>query len=526
MIVDNIKNTIMSLKSASKLNEIIDTLRVYAANNKSEETTEIINLALQKSNVFKNKEAIVNLLELRIKQRFSSTNQLTQIEKDLSSMKQISKEISYEEGLILAYSMEWGVERFKGKEDRSLKAMKKSMELLETCKNCSGYTYHITRYSYAINEWRKEHNPRTADILEDCVKYFADNGFYKGLIRALGYLSVIYFQTQRQKGIHELIRRFYLRLESKETPRDLRPVIHYFLGATLELDFYLAEAENHFVSAKEIFEFTKIKNQHYNFYLPTLSHLAAMQSLKGKLLDAKNNVAKFERIFHDEFFENNLDKESKKQIFHTFNLVKFYMKSRLNEFDPTEMSEIISSILGNAHTLYSNAIMLAEFLLNAKLSVEQLSNLKNSMNASIKRVEHIIDYLLVNTSNSALLPEEGVKLKINILQKKLNSKRMTLIERVFTDLLIVQQLYSLKRYGEIYSHLKKYKKQLHRIEVLELRIFMEAFIQVGAFKSGDPLGPALQYMAIKKCRIYGFSRLENKLLDYLQLQHQDIIKST
>ncbi len=58
-----------------------------------------------------------------------------------------------------------------------------------------------------------------------------------------------------------------------------------------------------------------------------------------------------------------------------------------------------------------------------------------------------------------------------------------------------------------------------------MRIFMEAFIQVGAYKNGDPLGPALQYIAIKKCILYGFSRLENKLLDYLQLQHKEITKA-
>ena len=51
---------------------------------------------------------------------------------------------------------------------------------------------------------------------------------------------------------------------------------------------------------------------------------------------------------------------------------------------------------------------------------------------------------------------------------------------------------------------------------------MEAFIQVGKFKSGDPLGPALQYMAIKKCRQYGFSGLEKKLLDYLDMQYKEI----
>ncbi len=57
-----------------------------------------------------------------------------------------------------------------------------------------------------------------------------------------------------------------------------------------------------------------------------------------------------------------------------------------------------------------------------------------------------------------------------------------------------------------------------------MRVFMEAFIQVGSFKNGDPLGPALQYMAIKKCRLYGFSRLENKLLYYFSIQGNDVLK--
>ncbi len=99
---------------------------------------------------------------------------------------------------------------------------------------------------------------------------------------------------------------------------------------------------------------------------------------------------------------------------------------------------------------------------------------------------------------------------------------MTNVERAFADLLAAQEYYKINRFAEIYPLLKKYENQTQKIEVLELRVFMEAFIQVGAFKNGDPLGPALQYMAIKKCRNYGFSRLENKLLDYLDMQRRDI----
>ncbi len=50
-------------------------------------------------------------------------------------------------------------------------------------------------------------------------------------------------------------------------------------------------------------------------------------------------------------------------------------------------------------------------------------------------------------------------------------------------------------------------------------------MKVGAFKNGDPLGPALQYMAIKKCKQYEFSGLEKKLANYLMMQGTDIIKT-
>ncbi|MCK5409431.1 MAG: hypothetical protein KAJ30_04130, partial [Candidatus Heimdallarchaeota archaeon] len=99
-------------------------------------------------------------------------------------------------------------------------------------------------------------------------------------------------------------------------------------------------------------------------------------------------------------------------------------------------------------------------------------------------------------------------------------------ERAFADLLAAQEYYKINRFAEIYPLLKKYENQTHKIEVLELRVFMEAFIQVGAYKSGDPLGPAHQYMAIKKCRNYGFSRLENTLLNYLDMQKKEVFTQT
>ena len=106
--------------------------------------------------------------------------------------------------------------------------------------------------------------------------------------------------------------------------------------------------------------------------------------------------------------------------------------------------------------------------------------------------------------------------RIKILKERKITKKTTFIENVFADLLIAQQLHYLGRYKEIHSSLDKYKTKLHRIEVLELRIFMKAFIQVGVFNNGNPIAPALHFMAIKRCREHNFSRLEGILLDHQQ----------
>ena len=159
--------------------------------------------------------------------------------------------------------------------------------------------------------------------------------------------------------------------------------------------------------------------------------------------------------------------------------------------------------------------------MNANLTNKQLVEIKNLQNPSTKRVEHIINFLIEKITRKG---EQEIMKDISILKKRPVEHRMTFVEKAFADLLAAQEYYKLNRFAEIYPLLRKYKNSLKKIEVLELRIFMEAFIQVGAFKNGDPLGPALQYMAIKKCQQLGFSKLENKLLDYLTLQGSDILK--
>lgn len=96
---------------------------------------------------------------------------------------------------------------------------------------------------------------------------------------------------------------------------------------------------------------------------------------------------------------------------------------------------------------------------------------------------------------------------------------MTTVEKAFADLLAAQEYYKIKRFAEISPLLKQYKIDFIRLKFLN---YVYSWKLLSRLERGDPLGPALQYMAIKKCRNYGFSRLENRLLDYLQLQQKEI----
>jgi hypothetical protein len=112
--------------------------------------------------------------------------------------------------------------------------------------------------------------------------------------------------------------------------------------------------------------------------------------------------------------------------------------------------------------------------------------------------------------------EQQVLRYTNILQRRSVEERMTYVEKAFADLLAAKEYYRIGRFAEIYPLLKKHKNQLDRIEVLEMRILMEAFIQAGEFNNGDPLAPALHFMAIKRCREHNFTRLGETLLDHQQ----------
>ena len=513
---------IKEIKTCDELNEITENLRIIAANEKSIMVLKLIEQALNRSEDLNNKKASIDLKELQIKQLYGFSDKITIIEKMLFSMKSASEELNYLEGIILSYSIEWGIEKYKGNEELSHTAIQNAMSLLEKHDNLDDYVYNVCRYSYAIDAWLEKHDPKSGEILEECFSYFVNRGIYKGAIHSLGYLSLIYFHISRRKEAIEIAQKFLESgIEIEKLSDDLQGFAYYFLGVVFKLDFQLFKAEKNFIKAKQIFESNVKENSFSSYHIIILSHLTATYSLQGKLELSLKQMKEVEELIEEGIATKNLDSFSKRQIRHDFNLTKFYIKSRLQSFRIEDLHELVQIISDNIEKHHSDSIFFSEFLLNADLTKEQLIKMKNLNNPSTKRIEHIINFLIEKTTHT---DEQQIMKWISALKRRPVEERMTFVEKAYADLLAAQEYYKINRFAEIYQLLKKYENQHHKIEVLEMRVFMEASIQVGAYKNGDPLGPALQYMAIKKCKQYGFSRLENKLLDYLNMQGSDTLK--
>jgi len=518
-MLQEIENLINQIRLEKDFIETIDALRIIASNKKSNEILKLIDMALKKSRSLNQDIAIINLLELKIKQRFHLGADIEELSANLQEMIELALKTDYDEGLALAYTTKWGIEKFQGNNKISRESLVKAKDAVSKV-NSKDYTYYVCTYSFAVQEWLVNRDNKVEEILEECCNYFYSRGFYHGLVMGLGILKIIYQQTQNKEKSMKLTKKILGgRNLLMEIPKEIRSNIHFFIGFSQELSFNLETSEEYLLKTKNALK-PIYKTSIYSGYYPTaLSYLTTTYALQGRLEMAVKQMKEVDVLIEEGLATRNLDSFSTKQMKHIFNLTKFYIHSRLQNFQLEDLQELVQTILANTSKYYSNAIFFSEFLLHAKLTKEQLIKIKNLNIPSTKRVEHIITFLIEKTTHT---DEKQIEQSIFTLKKRPFKERMTFVEKAFADLLAAQEYYKLNRYAEIYPLLKKYENQLHRIEVLELRIFMEAFIQVGAFKSGNPLGPALQYMAIKKCRNYGFSRLENKLLDYLQLQQKEI----
>ena len=381
------------------------------------------------------------------------------------------------------------------------------------------HIYHFIRYSYAVEQWLDSRDFKSSIILEECANYFYLNGYFHSFARTLCILIVIYQQTQNNEKSMEIIRKILSNYDFlAKMPEEIKSIVYYFIGVSHKLSFNLSVTEKYLLEAERILKPIYKESIYSRYYLTALSHLSAISALQGKLELALDQMKRVEDLLEEEIVLRNIDVFNKIQIIHTYNLTKFYLQSRLHNFCVEKSQGLIQTIISNVGTYHSNAMMLSEFLLNANLTKAELHDIKTLNNPSTRRVEHILDFLIGEESDD----DKRTLRRINALKRRPVEVRMTYVEKAFADLLAAQEYYKINRFAEIYPLLKKYENQTHKIEVLEMRVFMEAFIQVGAYKNGDPLGPALQYMAIKKCRNYGFSRLENRLLDYLDIQRRDI----
>ena len=509
------------VKSLEDMLNFVEKLRIESSNNRNnDEILSLVDRAIQKCELIDDQKSLVKLYEIKISQIQHSEENFTVVTGLIRKMKAISQKINYVGGLALAYNVEWYIEKYKGNKQRSKSAIEKSMKFIALNNNIEEYDYYTCYYSFGVEKWLLDHDEKASCILEECVYYFMNNGFYRSLTFALGVLLIIYQQNQNKEKMIDLTKKILGRRGFLEgIPEEIKSNIHFFIGFSQELSFNLNIAEEHLKKTASILKPIYKSSIYSSYYITALPYLVATFALQGKLELAYNKMIEIDELIQEGIATRNLDEFNKEQMKHIFNLTKFYILSRLQGFQSEHLQELKQNILANISKCYSNAIFFSEFLLNTELTKEQLIELQNLKNPSTLRVEHIINFLIEKTSN----PDEKYLIEaISKLKNRPVEERMTTVEKAFADLLAAQEYYKLGRFSEIYPLLKKYENKLNGIEVLELRIFMEAFVQVGAFKNGDPLGPALQYMAIKKCQNYGFSRLENRLLNYLDLQSQEV----
>ena len=500
----------------------INKIRPLCSNKKSSFIEQILDKAINRCKAVDAQNSLISLYDLKIRQLYHNKNKLPEALEVHAKMCTLATKLDDDTGLALAYQLKWHIEKLRGNKKISSRSIRKAIEIIESSTSIDDYTRFFCYYSSAVENWLEYRDFSSSTILEECIDFFYSTGYYHGLAMSLGVLIIIYQQTQNREESMKLIRRILSRRNLLlQMPKEILSIVHFFIGFSHELSFNLNNAENHLLESQAILRPIYRKSIYSGYYVTTLSYLTSTYALQGKLELALKQMKEVEELMEEGIVTRNLDSFNKEQLKHIFNLTKFYIHSRLQNFRIEDIQELVQTIFNNIGNYHSNAMFFSEFLMNAELTKEQLIKIKNLNNPSTKRVEHIINFLIEKTTHAE---EQQIINYISVLKKRPVEKRMTFLEKAYADLLAAREYYKINRFAEIYPLLKKYENNLHKIEILEMRVFIEAFIQVGAYKNGDPLEPALQYMAIKKCRQYGFSRLENSLLDYLNMQGNDALR--
>ncbi len=504
------------VQSSEELRPVLVNLQVFTSNNRSsKKASALIRKAIEKNKMVDDKKSRVILYDLQIRQLYHQANHLQKINNLLFSMRSLTEEINYQEGLALFYQLTWHIEKFQDNKKKSSEAINKSMKILNNLSEQDGYVYNFCRYSYAVERWLEKHDSTSADILEACAEYFFQNGFYRSIVQTLAILLVIYQRTQNSEKVLEISKGL---LGNKgvyeKLPRDVQAYTHYVVGLGYTLQYSLANAETQFEKARKIFKENYKQTIYLSNYVLTLSKLSMVQALQGKMDQALQLIGQIESLIQDEFIIENLEVTTKRQIKHSFNLIKFYVRTRKKDFNIEESSDLIKNLYSGTQANYSDAIMLSEFLLNAQLSYDQLLELQKKDNVSLKRIKHITSFMMEKTRTDVDLKTfERLRNRIVTLWKRRIPKDETFIEQSFVDLLLAQQYYDMGRFDEMNKLLKNYSDILDSIEVLEQRLFIKGLMHFAAHRSGDISAPFKFYETIKECKSNDFTSLEEQFQD-------------
>lgn len=513
-----IDKLVKEAKTRDELSTLITVLRPIAANTKSKLVKKWINQSLKKSEILGEKKLMIFLYDLKIRQLYHLKENLEIVNVLLAKMLSLSEELNDYDCFALVNQITWHVEKFKGNKNISKSALYAAFDLVEAGVLKDSYIISFVTYSYAIEKWLSEHSPYSADLLKDCLVFFYKKGFYRSLAQTIGILSIIYMRTQEtRKGLKVIENIMSNRLIFENMPLDVKGIIYFFVGVVHLLSMNLRYSEMYLTESHNYLKPSYRRSIYFSNYIILDSFLCTVTALQGRLKFALGRIREVDKRLEEDFFKSNLDDNTKNQITHTLNLNKFYVYSRLKDFDSNNYHDLINGIFVDCKTHYSDFMLLSEFILNANLELDKLNELMNINSFSLNRIKHIIQFMKANKEDIKEEEQSQRYLKlIEVLQERKITSKTTFIENVFADLLIAKQLHYLNRYSDVHTLLHKYKKSLHKIEVLELRIFMEAFTQAGEFNNGDLLAPALHFMAIKRCREHNFTRLEETLLNQQQ----------
>ena len=505
------------VQSVEELRPVLVNLQVFASNNRSsKKASALIQKAIKKNKMVNDKKSRVILYDLQIRQLYHQANHLLEINNLLSSMRSLTEEINYQEGLALFYQLTWHIEKFQDNKKISSEAINESIRIINNLSEQDGYVYNFCRYSYAVERWLDKHDSTSADILEECVDYFFQNGFYRSLVQTLGILLIIYQRTQNTKKVLKTSEQLVNKEFFEQIPQDVQAYVYYLLGLGNLLQFKLSYAETYFEESRKLMKETYKESIYFGYYPLTLAFLSEVLALQGKFKQVTKLVDETEDTLHNAYIHKNLDNVSKRQITHIFNLLKFYVQTRKEGFNIEESSDLIETLYSGIQINYSDAIMLSEFLLNAQLSYEQLLELQKKDNVSLKRVKHITSFMMEKTRTDVeLTAVERLRNCIVTLWKKRVPKDDTFVEQSFVDLLLAQQYYDMGRFDEMNKLLKNYSDNLDSIEVLEQKLFIKGSMYFAAHRSGDIFAPSKFYKTIQECKSNDFTRLEELLTSYI-----------